>query len=56
MGQVITNPAGLASCASSLTTPSAKSAQRCIRSVLQVAETRAAEDGTFELVLPSELQ
>jgi hypothetical protein len=55
-GDVIKNPAGLASCSSSLTTLSAKSAVRCIRSVLQVAATQAAEDGTFELVLPSEMQ
>jgi hypothetical protein len=55
-GAVIRSPGGLASCASSSSTGSTGPAARCIRSVLQVAETRAANDGTFELVLPSELQ
>jgi hypothetical protein len=61
LGEAIADPAGLPSCASG-TGSSARGAE-CIRSVLQVAETRAsgadsagAKGGSFELVLPSRLE
>ncbi|HVU02880.1 MAG TPA: hypothetical protein VHE30_14065 [Polyangiaceae bacterium] len=56
-GAVIDSPAGLQDCGTAATTRKAGSpTARCIRSVLQVAETRAGPDGRFELVLPSALE
>jgi hypothetical protein len=55
-GAVIASPAGLSSCQAAATSKSGTRPVRCIRSVLQVAETRAASDGHFELVLPSALE
>ncbi len=51
LGAVVDSPGTLSSC----TSPGATSAARCIRSALQVAETRADGDGTFMLVVPASL-
>jgi hypothetical protein len=54
-GDPVIDPEGLPDCSTSGGTSAGK-VSRCIRSVLQVAETRAADDGTFDLVLPSLIQ
>jgi hypothetical protein len=54
-GAPILDPTGLVSCTSSSAPTVSGKTPRCIRSVLQVAETRAGDDGTFELVVPSAL-
>lgn len=56
-GNAITDPTGMPSCANpdtSMTTATSGTAP-CIRSVLQVAEARSRDDGSFELILPSAL-
>jgi hypothetical protein len=54
-GAPILAPEGLPSCAAGQATAGSEP-PRCIRSVLQVAQTRAKDDGTYELVLPSQLE
>lgn len=54
-GLPILSPEGLSSCAAQGGSTRGEP-QRCIRSVLQVAETRARDDSTYELVLPSSLE
>lgn len=51
LGAVVDSPGTLPSCTSAGVTGGA----RCIRSALQVAETRADGDGTFMLVVPASL-
>jgi hypothetical protein len=36
--------------------PGSAGESSCVRSVLQVAETRARDDGSFDLVLPARLE
>jgi len=55
LGAYVQDPTGLKSCTSVGSGPQQPDV-RCIRSVLQVAETRAANDGSFELVLPSSIE
>jgi hypothetical protein len=55
LGAYVHDPAGMKSCTSVGSGPQQPDA-RCIRSVLQVGETRAANDGSFELVLPSSIE
>jgi hypothetical protein len=55
LGAYIDDPEGMKSCTSVGSGPQQPNT-RCIRSVLQVGETRAANDGSFELVLPSSVQ
>jgi hypothetical protein len=55
LGAYVQNLSGLKSCTSVGSGPQQPDV-RCIRSVLQVAETRAANDGSFELVLPSSIE
>lgn len=50
-GAPIFNPKGLSSCATG-TYSGAESTSQCIRSALQVAQTRADAQGNYELVLP----
>ena len=50
-GEPIDDPTNLPNCAEMTVGPG----DTCIRSILQVAETRAREDGGFELALPSQL-
>jgi hypothetical protein len=55
-GQVATSPSTLPSCAAAVSNPSASAgSERCARTTLQVAETRANDSGEFELVLPAGL-
>lgn len=54
-GAYVRDPTGMKSCTTVGSAPQ-QSGVRCIRSVLQVAETRAANDGSFELVLPSSIE
>jgi len=51
-GAPIADPTGLPSCSSGTYT-GAGTSTRCIRSALQVAETRADSDGNYELSLPA---
>jgi hypothetical protein len=51
LGGYISDPTGLPTCSAG----ASASSTRCIRSVLQVAETRAGDDATFELVLPASI-
>lgn len=53
-GNVITDPVGMPSCANPESAAATGTAP-CIRSVLQVAEARSHDDGSFELILPSTL-
>lgn len=55
LGAYIDDPEGMKSC-TSVGTGQQQPGTRCIRSVLQVAETRADNDGSFVLVLPSSVQ
>jgi len=55
-GEPVLDPEGLPNCATSGGTTSLAKQPHCVRSALQVAETRGAQDGTFELVLPSDLE
>jgi hypothetical protein len=49
---ILDDPTGLPSCSSGTYTGDGNTT-RCIRSALQVAETRADSDGNYELVLPA---
>lgn len=51
---ILDDPTKLPSCSSGTYTGDGKTT-RCIRSALQVAETRADSDGNYELVLPASL-
>jgi hypothetical protein len=51
-GQYVADPDSLTSCTSPLLTAE----ERCLRSVVQVAETRAQEDGSYRLLIPSRLE
>jgi hypothetical protein len=55
LGAYVQDPNGLKSCTSVGSGPMQPDV-RCIRSVLQVAETRSTNDGSFELVLPSTIE
>jgi hypothetical protein len=55
LGAYVQDPSGLKSCRSVESGPQ-QPGVRCIRSVVQVAEARAANDGSFELVLPSSIE
>jgi hypothetical protein len=54
LGAYVQDPTGIKSCTSVESKP--QPGARCIRAVLQVAETSAANDGSFELVLPSSIE
>jgi hypothetical protein len=54
-GTVIADPAGVPSCTMVAASGARASSGRCIRSVLQVAETTSDDQGLFELVLPSRI-
>jgi hypothetical protein len=54
-GAAITDPAGMPSCTMVAASGAGASSSRCIRSVLQVAETTSDDQGLFELVLPSRI-
>lgn len=55
LGAYVDDPTGMKTCTSVRAGPQQASV-RCIRSVLQIGETRAGNDGSFELVLPSSIQ
>lgn len=55
LGAYVQDPTGLKSCTSVGSGPR-EPGVRCIRSVLQVGETRSGNDGSFELVLPSSIE
>jgi hypothetical protein len=55
LGAYVQDPAGLKSCTSVGSGPR-EPGTRCIRSVLQIGETRAGNDGSFELVLPASVE
>jgi hypothetical protein len=55
-GAPVLDPSGLPTCASAPSLATGTATGRCIRSVVQIAETRSTPEGTFELVLPSVLQ
>lgn len=50
-GDYVADPESFPSCAARDVMPG----ERCIRSVLQIAETRVEEDGSFELALPAHI-
>jgi hypothetical protein len=52
-GNVIDNPSSVQTCAAAASNSARESSARCIRSALQVAETRTDKDGLFEVILPS---
>lgn len=55
-GNTIADPTGMPSCADpARAAVGTSSTSPCVRSVLQVAETRTRDDGSFELILPSAL-
>jgi hypothetical protein len=55
-GSRIEDPTGLPSCTMLASSGVAAPSTRCIRSVLQVAETTSDDEGHFELVLPSRIK
>jgi hypothetical protein len=56
LGEPVLDPDGVPTCSTSGGSFGLGKQTRCIRSTLQVAETRCADDGSYELVLPSTLE
>jgi hypothetical protein len=55
LGKVVADPSSLRSCAVVAGESTRDPNERCARSVLEVGEARALDDGSFELVLPAHL-